>query len=125
MKRLLLVLVLAVAAAITIAELADLTQSRPDKVDAAAVTEIVLDVDQDRFGTGEDGAADALWAVCAAQTRSRADDDGLQRVEDGRYRVVLSPAVGHHDERKLVGCLEDLTVDRVRGNVQSIRTLQD
>jgi hypothetical protein len=125
MKRVLIVLALVIGAAIAVDELADLTQSRPDQVNTAAVTEIVLDVDHDRFGTGQDGAAEALWAVCAAQTHSRADGGGLERVDDGRYRVVLTPAVGHHEERKLVGCLEDLTVDRVRGNVESIHTMAD
>ena len=50
-------------------------------------------------------------------------DGRLDALGDGRYRVVLRPAVGDHDERKLVGCLEDLTVDRVLGDVESFRTL--
>jgi hypothetical protein len=37
---------------------------------------------------------------------------------------VLAPAVGEHEERKLRGCLEDLTVDRVLGDVESWRTLR-
>ena len=41
-------------------------------------------------------------------------DGALAPIADGRYRVVLRPAVGDHERRKLVGCLEDLTVDRVR-----------
>ncbi len=48
------------------------------------------------------------------QTSSRASDDGaLAPAAGGRYRVALRPAVGEHERRKLVGCLEDLTVDRV------------
>lgn len=121
MKPLLVVAALAVAAFVVIGELGDLTQSRPDSVRDDAATELVLSVDEERFGPGETGAAAALWAVCAAQTRSRAID-GLRPLGEGRYRVVLTPAVGHHEQLKLIGCLEDLTIDRVVGDVESFRT---
>ena len=123
MKALVVVVALAVAGFVVIGELGDLTQSRPDLVRDDAATELLLSVEEERFGTGEAGAAAALWAVCSAQTRSRVSDDGeLQPLGDGRYRLVLTPAVGHHEQRKLVGCLEDLTVDRVVGDVESFRT---
>jgi hypothetical protein len=123
MRRLLIVIALAAGAFVVVGELGDLTQSRPDPVRANTATELVLSVDEDRFGPGEAGAAAALWAICAAQTRSRAIEDGeLRPIGDGRYRVVLRPAVGHHEKKKLSGCLEDLTVDRVVGDVESFRT---
>jgi hypothetical protein len=115
--------VVAIALGFGVDLLGDLTQSRPDPVYADEVSEIIMSVDQDRFGGGGDAAADALWAVCAAQTASRMADGRLQSLGGGRYRAVLQPAVGDNDERQLVGCLEDLTVERVRGNVQSVRTL--
>ena len=53
--------------------------------------------------------------VLPAQTSSRASDDGgLAPIGDGRYRVVLRAGGRRPRRRKLVGCLEDLTVDRVR-----------
>jgi hypothetical protein len=125
MKRIVLMVAVVIAGAMAVDELSDLTQSRPDPVNDAAVTELVVAVEEDRFGTGIDGAADALWAVCAAQTSSLvAGGAGLDRIDDGRYRAVLEPAVGHHEEKKLVGCLEDLTVDRVMGDVESFRTVE-
>jgi hypothetical protein len=48
--------------------------------------------------------------------------DGLQPLGGDRYRVVLRPALGRHGELKLVGCLEDLTIDRVLADVKSVRT---
>ena len=123
MKALAVVVALSVAGFVVIGELGDLTQSRPDLVRDDAATELLLTVEEERFGTGPAGAAAALWAVCSAQTRSRATDDGeLRPLGDGRYRLVLTPAVGHHEQTKLVGCLEDLTVDRVLGHVESFRT---
>ena len=123
MKRLLLVVALIAFVSIAVDQIGDLTQSRPDPVRKGEVTELVVSVNQDRFGGGQEGAADALWAVCSAQTTSRPlDSDGLVPLGDDLYRVVLSPAVGHHAELKLVGCLQDLTVDRVVGDVESVRT---
>ena len=119
MKRILVLLLLVVGTIAAVDLLADATQSRPDRVRADEVTELVVDVDVDRFNPGEAAAADALWAVCAAQTRSRPTTaDGPEPLGDGRYRLILTPAVGEHDERKLVGCLEDLTIERVRGDVE-------
>jgi hypothetical protein len=124
MKRFAVVLALVALTAFVVGELGDLTQSRPDEVRADATTELVISVDQDRFRPGEAAAADALWAICSAQTSSTvAAGDTLEAIGEGRYRVVLTPAVGHHEQKKLVGCLEDLTIDRVRGNVESFRTL--
>jgi hypothetical protein len=122
MKRALILLLVVVGTIVVIDVLADATQSRPDEVRADEVTELVLDVDVDRFHPGEAAAAAALWAVCAAQTRSRPTTaGGPEAIGDGRYRLVLAPAVGEHDQRKLVGCLEDLTIDRVRGDVEVLR----
>ncbi len=123
MKRVAIVLALVAVTIGGLDVLADATQSRPDPVRADEVTELVLDVDVDRFHPGEAAAAAALWSVCAAQTRSRpTTPGGPEAIGDGRYRLVLAPAIGEHDERKLVGCLEDLTIDRVLGDVESFRT---
>jgi hypothetical protein len=124
MRRLLVAVALATAGVLAVDVLGDLTQSRPDPVMDEVATELVVAVDHDRFGGGVDAAADALWAVCSAQTASRIGGDrGLAPIGDGRYRAVLHPAVGDHEQRKLVGCLEDLTVDRVVGDVESFETL--
>jgi hypothetical protein len=123
MKGLMITLVLVAAVAAGVDALGDLTQSRPDEIEHGAATEVVLSVDEDRFRAGEDAAAATLWGVCGAQTASQVvGGGGPEAIGDGRYRVVLEPAVGDHERRKLVGCLEDLTVDRVMGDVESFET---
>jgi hypothetical protein len=42
-------------------------------------------------------------------------------VDDG-YTVSISPAIGENGRKRLVGCLEDATLDRVIGPVESITT---
>lgn len=123
MKRVLVAIALIAFVSIAVDQIGDLTQSRPDPVRKGEVTELTVSVDQDRFGGGTDGAANALWAVCSAHTSSRPlSSEGLESLGAGLYRVVLSPALGHHAELKLVGCLEDLTIDRVLADVESVRT---
>jgi hypothetical protein len=122
MRRALVVVALLLGGAVAIDVLGDLTQSRPDPVRDDAITEVVVRVEQDRFTHGDDAAAEALWAVCAGQTSSRSESTPVA-LDDGHYRIVLAPAVGRNEERKLRGCLEDLTVDRVLGDVVSWRTV--
>jgi hypothetical protein len=122
MKRVVGFVLLVVVGTVAVDGLSDLTQSRPDTPNRDADTEVVVAVDENRFRGGVDEAAAALWAVCAGQTDSRPVDGGrLDEIDAGVYRVVLRPAVGEGERRKLVGCLEDFTVERVRGNVRTFR----
>ena len=121
MKPLLVVVALALAGFVAVGELGDLTQSRPDPVRDDAATELVLSVDEERFGPGEAGAAAALWAVCSAQTRS-AQPAGFSRSARGATASCSRRPSGTTSSVKLVGCLEDLTIDRVVGDVESFRT---
>ena len=36
--------------------------------------------------------------------------------------MTITPAIGEHGENRLVGCLEDLTIDRVIGDVVAIES---
>ena len=38
----------------------------------------------------------------------------------GNGVATLSPAMGPHDRKRLMGCMHDATIDRVRGEVVSI-----
>lgn len=121
MRQLAVVVVLAVGVYVAIDAMADLTQSRPETVDAGFSTGITFDVATRRAASSEQAAVDALWGVCA-QTIPDVDVDGPTRVANG-YRVVLRPALGEHRQRRLTGCLEDAIVDRVLGEVVEVETL--
>jgi hypothetical protein len=124
MKRFAVVLALIASIALAVDVLGDLTQSRPDPRNSDADTELVFAVDENRFTGGADRAAAALWTVCGAQTTSSpVGNEHPRAIGEGRYRVVLHPAVGEGEERKLVGCLEDFTIERVRGGVVSFRAV--
>ena len=123
MKRLAIAVAVVAALALLVGELGDLTQSRPDPVRARRG-----DGDRARRRSGPLRARPGRrrrppCGACAPGRRARrsSDDGDLAPIAGGRYRVVLEPAVGDHERRKLVGCLEDLTVDRVLGDVESFR----
>ncbi len=123
MKRALLILVAVVAVYAGIDVLADLTQDRPDHVVPGSRSEIVLEVSS-RDRTGSDLlAAQGLWGACQGNVWQRLVEPGVVEVGDGRFRMTTEPAVGEHSWRRLQGCLEDATLDRVKGHVVSKRDL--
>jgi hypothetical protein len=108
-------LALVVVALASVYPLAELTQNRPDKVPDDSTT--VVEYEVMTRGYDEDLAAVGLWATCQ-QTIDHARSDGLpELVGERRYSVVVSPGLGEHARRRLEGCLEDATIDRVSATV--------
>jgi hypothetical protein len=118
------VLVVAVLGTLGIIGLAELTQNRPDPVEPGSATVVNFDVDTRDYQRGEGAAAQALWAVCSATVGGEVSGVSApagDAVDDG-YTVSISPAIGENGRKRLVGCLEDATLDRVMGHVRSIAT---
>ena len=119
MKRALLGIVAVAAAFAGIDLLADMTQDRPDRVLPGSRSEMVLEVSsRDRTGSNL-LAAQGLWGACQGNVWQRLAEPGVVEVADGRFRLTTEPAVGEHSWRRLQGCLEDTTLDRVKGHVVS------
>ncbi|HEX6595720.1 MAG TPA: hypothetical protein VF045_02215 [Acidimicrobiales bacterium] len=120
MKRAVLVVVLVAMAVAGIDVLADLTQDRPDRVPRGSRSEVVLEV---KIRSGLDpaplGRAQGLWGACEHTVYQRLVEPGLVELEAGRFLAVTEPAIGEHAWRKLQGCLEDFTLDRLVGHVVS------
>ena len=96
------------------------TQNRADVVDPSSETTIDFTVDTSRFRRGEPAAAIALWSVCSATVGGTVS---LVPEANGQaWRVHVAPSIGEHGENRLVGCLEDVTIDRVLGDVIAIST---
>lgn len=111
-------LALAVVLAVGVDALGDLTQDRPDHPEDGSRSEIVLAV-RTRSAEDSEHAARRLWAACEATIDNRLLDPGLVAVGDGRWLAVTEPAVGPRSWRRLQGCLEDLTLHRVLGQIVS------
>ncbi len=119
MKRAVLVLVAVAAVVAGLDVLADMTQNRPDRISAGSRSDIVLDVRHRSTQPAELRTAQGLWGACQATVWQQLTEPGVVSVGDGRFLLSMSPAVGEHAWRRLQGCLEDMTIDRVRGHVVS------
>jgi hypothetical protein len=106
---------LMVLALASIYPLAELTQNRPDEVPPGSTT--VVEYHVLTKGYDAELGAVGLWATCQ-QTIDHARADGMpQLIGDDTYAVVVAPGLGEHDRRRLEGCLEDATIDRVSATV--------
>ena len=119
-----LLLIIAVAALVGgIDALADLTQDRPDSVAPGSRSEIVLEV-QSRDRTGSDRlSAQGLWGACQGNVWQKLAEPGVVELAEGRFQRTTEPALGEHAWRRLQGCLEDATLDRVKARVGSKQDL--
>lgn len=123
MKRAVIAVVAVAATVMGIDFLADLTQDRPDRVVPGSRSEVVLEV-RSRDRTGSDlMSAQGLWGACQGTVYQRLAEPGVTEVGDGRFRLQTEPALGEHAWRRLQGCLEDATLDRVKGHVVSKRDM--
>lgn len=124
MKRLALTAVLVLAGVLAVDRLGDLTQTRGDRIIPGSRSEVVVEVTAQRYKHDLEAGARHLVAACAGTTRSVVlEDPGVVELEPGTYRFALEPSLGTHNRRKLVGCLEDLTVDRLQGHVVSVERI--
>jgi hypothetical protein len=121
MKRALVIAVAVAALVIGVDVLADLTQDRPDRVLPGSRSEIVLDVQSRDRGGSALLSAQGLWGACQGTVRHRLAEPGVIEVADGRFRLITEPALGEHSWRRLQGCLEDTTLDKVKAHVVSKR----
>ncbi len=122
MKRRLLLLGLVVATVAGIDWLADLTQNRPDQVLPGSRSEVVLDVTvRHHFDPGRLTTAQGLWGACQHTAFRRLVGPGMVEIGEGRFHVVTEPALGDNAWRRLKGCLEDITVDRIKADIVSKR----
>ncbi len=123
MKRAALVLLGMAALAVFVDVLGDLTQDRPDTVVPGARSEIVLEVrTQDYLGSPL-SAAQGLWGACSGTVKQELVDPGVVDLGGSRYLLVTTTAVGEHSWRRLQGCLEDATIDRITAEVVTKRDL--
>jgi hypothetical protein len=64
--------------------------------------------------------AQRLWEYCRGSTRPYLERGGLTSIGDGRYALVVQPALGEYALRRLKGCLNDAVVDHGRFRVIAV-----
>lgn len=100
--------------------LADATQSRPDPLNPGSAGRVVLDVEHRSIASADELMARSLWGACAIQIGTRYRLTGVEVLDGGRVELRVRPAVGKYAERRLRGCFEDGTTDRVQAEVLDV-----
>ena len=95
------------------------TKNRPDEVVAGTRTTVTFSVSTRDYQRGEAAAAAALWAVCSATVGGEVSE---AVAVDDHWQVTIEPAIGEHGQKRLVGCIDDVTLERVKGAVVSVRS---
>lgn len=117
MKTIAVVFAITLAGVAGIDVLGDLTQTRPDASDRHGATRIDLAI-KAKPGAGKlSFVADGLWGACQGTVHRRLQDDGWVQTGPGRFRGTVYPALGEHARQRLIGCLEDATIDRAQADV--------
>ncbi|HEX7135883.1 MAG TPA: hypothetical protein VF228_25115 [Iamia sp.] len=116
--RLALTIVGAAVAGVVVMGLMAATQNRPDPRIAGTSSDVTFDVRVGSRPGGEEIAAHSLWAVCAATLGSV--DVGPLEPDEGAWTAHVEPAVGDNAYKRLHGCIEDLTIPRVRGDLHAV-----
>lgn len=116
--------VVAVATVVGLVALADATKFEGE-VDEGGTTEIMFAVDTKGYHHGLDNAATSLWNVCIGTISWKEASGPTAATDDGTFRATVHPSLGEDTSRRLRGCLEDATVDKVRGNVIGIERLAE
>jgi hypothetical protein len=98
--------------------LAGATQSRLDTQEAdTGITTVTLAIEQKNFEHTRTEVAEALWIICRNVAPPGAQLEQVGALADNHVRLVIDPALGELRRRRVFGCLEDATIDRVRVNI--------
>ena len=120
MKKTIVLGLLLVVGVLVVKALGDATQTRDDERHKDRQTEVVIQIKTERYRQSPDTAAQALWGSCTATVDGKLVQPGLVREGDGVYRFAVTPSLGEHGKERLRGCLNDLSIDRVKSNVESV-----
>ena len=127
MRRLVLLVVgLAVAVGVVVGissswdRLAEATQTKADVRPAGSSTDVVLEVEHNRYRPGTSLAADALVGACSATVTGTFHTVPMTESGPAWFRITVEPGMGPHDEERFVGCLRDQTIDRVEADVHDV-----
>jgi hypothetical protein len=123
LKKTLVALALAFGLYAGIGALADLTQNRPDALEDGGSTHLVMTVnasDSDFYSPLV--AARGLWNHCRGTINQANPVPGRLRGGDGLVTLVLEPAIGENTQKRLVGCLQDATIDHLSADILYVRS---
>jgi hypothetical protein len=98
----------------------ELTSNQPDELVPGSTSELVLSIETKPPLTKRQGAT-SLISVCMLRAHEH-QVVGQRAAPNDNFVYVIEPAFGEHSRKRVVGCLEDATIERVLGDVTEVRT---
>jgi hypothetical protein len=109
---------------VAVLALREATLSTHEEVDARE-TELV--VSGERRGGEKSQTLSELVEAQVSTCRLEVDSDlvgPLERLDDGRYRAVLAPALDETNRKQFRGCLQDWIVDHLQIDVEELTNVR-
>jgi hypothetical protein len=99
--------------------LARLTQTQAPERGSESATTVLFALDsQGRLPEGRAQlAARQQWERCRDATSIPLERAGMTALDENLFAATVHPSLSEHDEMRLLGCLEDATIDRIQLHV--------
>jgi hypothetical protein len=118
MKRLLGLLVLVLLVGFGYSQLKEATEYTGREGKAGTNTTFTFQVKTKNFHHPDAVGATALWQACVSSLNWDSDTQPVA-ISPGLFRASVEPALAGDTKRRLRGCLNEATVDRIQGEVKS------
>ncbi|MGP3971480.1 hypothetical protein [Streptomyces sp. 6N223] len=98
--------------------LAKLTQTQPPAHGTDSATTVLFTLDSQGLPEGRAQlAARQQWERCRDATSVPLEQAGMTALDENLFAATIHPSLSEHDEMRLLGCLEDATIDRIQLHV--------
>jgi hypothetical protein len=121
MRAVLGLVVVALVTTLGVVGLSDATKYEGE-TKSDGMTRVVFDVDVKNYHHDLGDAATSLWYACVGAVNWHEVTAPIV-IADDDYEATVRPALGEDSRRRFRGCLEDGTVDKVRGDVELMETI--
>jgi hypothetical protein len=105
---------------VTILALRDLTQTRLDDLTRAGSSTIVIGVEQRRTADPAVDIVAGLWSACRSRLPGGIGVTAVVPTGVDEAALTIDRALGRSGRLRIVGCIEDHTLDLVRADVRSV-----
>lgn len=107
---------------ILVVALRELTQTRPGEVTTPGRSTIVVGIEQRRTADPPDVVAGGLWGACRSRLPGGIAVVSIASTGPDEATIVIDHSLGRTGRLRIVGCLEDHTMDLVRAEVRQVTT---
>jgi hypothetical protein len=111
-----------VVSLVVVQALRELTQSRPGELYEPGTTTVVVEIGQKRDARPVAAVATDLWSSCRSRLGGDVELTAVQPLADQLVRIDLDRALGRTGRARLIGCLEDYTLDLVRADIVTLES---